>query len=228
MSCPPSLLPPSSPSLPIHMPSAWSCDSDECVIWMVGAHHAHHAQRVICTHLMPTLTSSLPLPAVPLCMCRHGSAAVMPCGSDCIHWRCWWLPLPFHFFFLLPFQLLHRCVTRCVCVLMEGERGCVFRTTTPPASCQQLQAGGCLFVLVAEGRRVCHCACGCTTSSPSPCYAVLFVGASMAHAAHTQPHPHFCLCNMGTTQATDWQKQTGVCVLCVQLPAVVGAVTCTV
>ena len=92
-------------------------------------------------------------------MCRHGSAAEMPCGSDCIHWRCWWLPLPFHFFFLLPFQLLHRCVTRCVCVcvLMEGERGCVFHTTTPPASCQQLQAGGCLLVLVAEGRRrVCH------------------------------------------------------------------------
>ena len=126
---------------------------------MVAARHAHRAQRVICTHLMPTLTPSLPLPAVPLCLCRHGSAAEMPCGSDCIHWRCWWLPLPFHFFFLLPFQLLHRCVTRCVCVcvLMEGERGCVFHTTTPPASCQQLQAGGCLLVLVAEGRRrVCH------------------------------------------------------------------------
>merc|ERR1719326_1679056 len=69
--------------------------------------------------------------AFPLCTgtcIGHGSAAEMPCGSDCIHWRCWWLPLPFHFFFLLPFQLLHRCVTRCVCVcvLMEGERGCVF------------------------------------------------------------------------------------------------------
>ena len=73
-------------------------------------------------------------------------------------------------------------------------------------------------MLVAEGEE------GVTFTG----YAVLLVGASMARAAHTQPHPHFCLCNMGTTQATDWQKQTGVCVLCVQLPAVVGAVTCTV
>merc|ERR1719326_260079 len=53
--------------------------------------------------------------AFPLCTgtcIGHGSAAEMPCGSDCIHWRCWWLPLPSHFFFLLPFLLLHRCVTR--------------------------------------------------------------------------------------------------------------------
>ena len=95
---------------------------------MVGAHHAHRAQRVICTHLMLTPTSSLPLPAVSLCMCRHGSAAVMPCGCDCTHWRCWWLPLPFHFFLLL--LLLSSSYTSpllrhqvCVCVLVEREKG---------------------------------------------------------------------------------------------------------
>ena len=80
----------------------------------------------------------------------------------------------------------------------------MFHTATPPTSCQQLQAGGCLFVLVAEGEE------GVTFTG----YAVLLVGDSMARAAHTQPHPHFCLCNMGTTQATDWQKQTGVFVCC--------------
>ena len=141
----------------------------------------------------------------------------MPCGCDCTHWCCWWLPLPSHFFFLLFLFYLSIAalpgVRVCKCVLVEREKG-MFHTATAPASCQQLKAGGCLFVLVAEGRRVCHCACGCTTSSPSPCYAVLFVGASMAHAAHNQPHPHFCLCNMGTTQATEWQKQTGVFVCC--------------
>ena len=129
MSCPfLSLLPPSSPSLPIHMPSAWSCDSVECVIGMVAARHARHAQRVICTHLMLTPTPSLPFLAVSLCMCRHGSAAVMPCGCDCTHWRCWWLPLPFHFFLLL--LLLSSSYTSpllrhqvCVCVLVEREKG---------------------------------------------------------------------------------------------------------
>ena len=123
MSCPSSLssLP---PSLPIHMPSAWSCDG-EGVIGMVGAHHAHHAQRVICTHLMLTPTPSLPLPAVPLCMCRHGSAAVMPCGCDCTHWRCRWLPLPFHLLLLLP-SLFHFSVASSgvwVCALVEREKG---------------------------------------------------------------------------------------------------------
>ena len=124
MSCPSSLssLP---PSLPIHMPSAWSCDS-EGVIGMVGAHHAHHAQRVICTHLMLTPTPSLPLPAVPLCMCRHGNAAEMPCGCDCTHWRCWWLPFHLLFLLLLLF-LLHLSIVASsgvwVCALVEREKG---------------------------------------------------------------------------------------------------------
>ena len=47
------------------MPSAWSFDSVECVICMVAARHARHAQRVICTHVMLTPTPSLPFPAVP-------------------------------------------------------------------------------------------------------------------------------------------------------------------
>ena len=117
---------------------------------------------------MLTLTPSLPLPAVSLFMCRHSSAAVMPRGSDCIHWRCWWLPLPSHFFFLLPFQLLHRCVIRCVCgCWWRGRRGCVFHTATPPASCHQLQAGGCLFALMAEGEEgvtFTGCVYGCSSS----------------------------------------------------------------
>ena len=84
----------------------------------------------------------------------------------------------------------------CGCVRWwRGRRGCVFHTATPPTSCQQLQAGGCLLVLVAEGEGGCvtftGCPCGC--SSPPLPHAVLFVGASMAHAAHTQPrHHHTC------------------------------------
>ena len=158
---------------------------------MVGA---HRAQRVICTHVMLTLTPSLPFLAVPLCMCRHGSAAVMPCGCDCTHWRCWWLPLPSHLLLLL-LPLFHFSVASLpgVCVGGEG-RGCVFHTATPPASCHQRQAGGCLFVLVAEGEEgVTFTGSVCVAAPPpppSPCCTVLFVGVSMAHAAHTQPHHH--------------------------------------
>ena len=124
MSCPfLSLLPPSSPSLPIHMPSAWSCDSDECVIWMVAAHHAHHAQRVICTHLVLTPTPSLPLLAVSLFMCRQSSAAVMPCGSDCTHWRCWWLPLPSHLLLLPLFHFSVASLPGALVVCVEREEG---------------------------------------------------------------------------------------------------------
>ena len=163
---------------------------------MVGAHHAHRAQRVICTHLMLTATSSLPLPAVSLCMCRHGSAAVMPCGCDCTHWRCRWLPLPSHL--LLPLlSLFYFSIAAssgvCGC-WWRGRRGCVFHTATPPASCHQLKAGGCLFVLVAEGRRVCHCACGCSSSSLAlavlccllvpPCHMVLTPSRHHHHACH--------------------------------------------
>ena len=125
MSCPfLSLLPPSSPSLPIHMPSAWSCDSVECVIGMVAARHARHAQRVICTHLTLTPTPSLPLLAVSLFMCRHGSAAVMPCSCDCIHWRCWWLPLPSH---LLPPFSTSLFLLRCFVASLPGVRWCWWR-----------------------------------------------------------------------------------------------------
>ena len=124
MSCPfLSLLPPSSPSLPIHMPSAWSCDSVECVIWMVAARHARHAQRVICTHLMPTLTPSLPFLAVPLWMCRHSSAAVMPCGCDCTPLRCWWLPLPSHLLLLPLFHFSVASLPGALVVCVERERG---------------------------------------------------------------------------------------------------------
>ena len=120
-----------------------------------------HAQRVICTHLMLTPTPSLPLPAVSLCMCRHGSAAVMPCGCDCTHWRCWWLPLPSHFFFLLPFQLLCCFITRCVgSVCGEGEGDACFTQPhhRPLANncrlvvaclCWWLRGGGCVTVRVA-------------------------------------------------------------------------------
>ena len=125
MSCPfLSLLPPSSPSLPIHMPSAWSCDRVECVIWVVG-----------CTSRTPYITCDLhtsdahahffsPPLAAPLFMCRHCSAAVMPCGCDCTHWRCWWFPLPFHLLFLFP-SLFHVSIAASlsgvlvVCVEME-------------------------------------------------------------------------------------------------------------
>ena len=152
---------------------------------MVGAHHAHRAQRVICTHLMLTPTSSLPFLAVSLCMCRHGSAAVMPCGSDCIHWRCWWLPLPSHFFFLLLLSssytspsLRHQvCVCVCVCVGGEGEGGACF---TQPHH-QPLATNS---RLVAEGEEgVSH------SQAVRVCCAVLLVGTSMARAAHTQPPP---------------------------------------
>ena len=131
------------------------------MIWVVAAHHARHAQRVICTHLMLTPTSSLPFLAVSLCMCRHGSAAVMPCGCDCTHWRCWWLPLPSHFFFLLPFQLLCCFITRCVgSVCGEGEGDACFTQPQhrPLASnsrlvaaclCWWLRGGGCVTVRVA-------------------------------------------------------------------------------
>ena len=94
---------------------------------------------------------SPPPRCLTLHVCRHGSAAVMPCGCDCTHWRCWWLPLPSHLLLLL-LPLFHFSVASLpgVCVGGEG-RGCVFHTATPPASCHQRQAGGCLFVLVAEG-----------------------------------------------------------------------------
>ena len=121
----------------------------------------------------------------------------MPCGCDCTHWCCWWLPLPSHFFFLLFLFYLSIAalpgVRVCKCVLVEREKG-MFHTATAPASCQQLKAGGCLFVLVAEGRRVCHCACGCSSSSLAlavlccllvpPCHMVLTPSRHHHHACH--------------------------------------------
>ena len=145
---------------------------------------------------MLTPTPSLPLPAVSLCMCRHGSAAVMPCGSDCIHWRCWWLPLPSHFFFLLPFQLLCCFITRCVgSVCGEGEGDACFTQPhhQPLANNCRLVAACLCWWLRGEGGCVTFTGCPCGCSSPPLPHAVLFVGASMAHAAHTQPrHHHTC------------------------------------
>ena len=163
---------------------------------MVGAHHARHAHHVICTHLMLTPTPSLPLPAVPLCMCRHGSAAVMPCGCDCTHWRCRWLPLPSHL--LLPLlSLFYFSIAAssgvCGC-WWRGRRGCVFHTATPPASCQQLLAGGCLFVLVAEGEEgVSHSQAvrvAVPPSFPMLCCVVCWYhhGTCCSHPATPRPH----------------------------------------
>ena len=145
---------------------------------MVGAHHAHRAQRVICTHLMLTPTSSLPFLAVSLCMCRHGSAAVIPCGCDCTHWRCWWLPLPFHFFLLLLLSssytspLLRHQV--CVCVLVEREKGMrVSHSHTtgllPTTAGWWLRGGGCVTFT--------GCPCGCSSSLPHAVLCCLLVPA---------------------------------------------------
>ena len=130
---------------------------------MVAAHHAHHAQRVICTHLVLTPTPSLPLLAVSLFMCRQSSAAVMPCGSNCIHWRCWWLPLPSHL--LLPLlSLFYFSIAAssgvCVCAGGEGEGDACFTQPhhRPLATnsrlvaaclCWWLRGGGCVTVRVA-------------------------------------------------------------------------------
>ena len=202
---------------------------------MVAAHHAHHAQRVICTHLMLTPTSSLPLPAVPLCMCRHGNAAEMPCGCDCTHWRCWWLPFHLLFLLLLLF-LLHLSIVASsgvwVCALVEREKGCVFHTATPPASCQQLQAGGCLFVLVAEGVEGVSRSQAARVAAPPPPPPHAMLCCLLVTAWHVLLTPSRIRTNVFATWARH-RPQSGrsrqvCCVLCVQLPAVVGAVTCTV
>ena len=131
--------------------------------------------------------------AVSLFMCRHGSAAVMPCGSDCIHWRCWWLPLPSHFFFLLPFQLLCCFITRCVgSVCGEGEGDACFTQPhhRPLATnsrlvaaclCWWLRGGGCVTVRVAAPPLplplLCCVACWCQH------------GTCCSHPAHTTTTP---------------------------------------
>ena len=175
---------------------------------MVAAHHAHRDP-----HTSDARThSSSPPPRCPTL-----SVQAQQCSCDAV-----WLLLhplvllvaapPIPLLLPPPFStslLLHQV---CGCVRWwRGRRDACFTQPhhRPLANNSRLVAeggGGCVTFT--------GCACGCTTSSPSPCYAVLLVGASMAHAAHTQPHPHFCLCNMGTTQATEWQKQTGVFVCC--------------
>ena len=83
----------------------------------------------------------------------------------------------------------------CGCVRWwRGRRGCVFHTATPPTSCQQLQAGGCLLVLVAEGGgRVCHIhrlSVWLFLPPPSPCCVVCWCqhGTCCSHPATPPPH----------------------------------------
>ena len=120
-------------------------------------------------------------------MCRQSSAAVMPCGSNCTHWRCRWLPLPSHL--LLPLlSLFYFSIAAssgvCVCAGGEGEGDACFTQPhhRPLATNSRLVAKG------EEGVSLCvwlHL----LSPLPSPCCAVLFVGATMPHGAHTQPPP---------------------------------------
>ena len=154
---------------------------------------------VICTHLMPALTPSLPLLAVSLCMCRHSSAAVMPCGCDCTPLRCWWLPLPFHFFFLLLLSssytspsLRHQvCVCVCVCVGGEGEGGACFTQPhhQPLATNSRLVAEGEEGVSRSQAVRV--AAPPLPPPFPLLCCIVCWCqhGTCCSHPAHTTTTP---------------------------------------
>ena len=187
------------------------------MIWVVGA---RHAQRVVCTHLM--LTPSLPLPRCPtLHVCRHSSTAVMPCGCDCTHWCCWWLlpPIPLLLPPPLPFPLLCCFITRCVgSVCGDGESDACF---TQPH--HQPLANNCRLVVAClcwwlRGRRVSH-------SQAMLC-------CLLVPAWHVLLTPSHIRTSVFATWARHRQQigrsRQVCCVLCVQLSAVVGAVTCTV